>query len=65
VLTGGRGDDRLSGGSGVNAYDAGPGADCIDAPNGRPELVRCGSGRDRARVDRRDRVRGCERLTFR
>jgi hypothetical protein len=65
VLTGGRGDDRLDGGSGTNSYDAGPGADRIDARNGRRELVRCGSGRDRARVDRRDRVKSCERLTFR
>jgi hypothetical protein len=27
------------------------------------ELVRCGPGSDSARVDRRDRVRGCERVS--
>jgi Ca2+-binding RTX toxin-like protein len=62
-LTGGRGADTLAGGPGVNAYDAGPGPDFVDARNGRRELVRCGSGRDRARLDRRDRARGCERIS--
>lgn len=62
-LTGGAGGDVLVGGPGVNAYDAGPGPDFIDARNGKRELVRCGSGRDRARVDRRDRVRDCERVS--
>jgi Ca2+-binding RTX toxin-like protein len=61
-LTGGRGKDVLAGGPGVNAYDAGPGADAVNARNGKRELVRCGPGRDRARVDGRDRVRGCERV---
>jgi Ca2+-binding RTX toxin-like protein len=62
-LTGGRGNDTLVGGPGVNAYDAGAGRDSVDARNGQRELVRCGSGRDTARVDRRDRVRGCERVS--
>ena len=61
-LTGGRGGDVLVGGPGVNAYDAGPGNDYVDARNGKRELVRCGSGRDRARVDRNDRVSSCERV---
>jgi len=62
-LTGGRGDDVLVGGPGVNAYDAGPGKDYVDARNGTVELVRCGADRDQARVDRRDRVSGCERVS--
>ncbi len=62
-LTGGRGADTLVGSSGVNAYDAGSGNDVVDAVNGRVELVDCGPGQDRARVDLRDRVSGCERLT--
>ncbi len=61
-ITGGRGNDVLVGGRGVNAYDAGPGSDYVDARNGRPELVRCGRGRDRALIDRGDRVRSCERV---
>lgn len=59
-LTGGRGNDTLVGGPGANAYDAGPGADRIEARNGTRELVRCGSGRDRARIDANDRISGCE-----
>ena len=62
-LTGGRGDDVLVGGPGTNAYDAGPGKDTVDARNGRRELVRCGSGHDRARVDGSDRVVGCESVS--
>ena len=62
-LTGGSGNDVLAGGSGTNRYDAGAGNDRIAAANGRRELVSCGTGRDRARVDRRDRVRRCERVT--
>ena len=61
-LTGGPGRDRLFGNGGRNAYDAGPGKDFVDAVNGRAETVRCGAGRDRARVDVKDRVRGCERV---
>ncbi|MDP9224304.1 MAG: hypothetical protein M3P18_10685 [Actinomycetota bacterium] len=63
LLTGGRGDDTLVGGPGVNAYDAGPGRDFVDARNGRRELVRCGSGRDRARLDQSDRARSCEKVS--
>ncbi len=59
-LAGGRGADTLVGGPGANAYDAGGGNDVVRARNGRAEIVRCGPGRDRAYVDRRDRVRGCE-----
>jgi Ca2+-binding RTX toxin-like protein len=73
-IDGGRGDDRVTGGSGadllvdrngVNAFDAGAGKDSVFARNGARELVRCGSGKDRAQVDRRDRVRGCELVTYR
>jgi Ca2+-binding RTX toxin-like protein len=71
-LVGGDGSDRLTGGTGrdvlidtrgFNAYDAGSGNDYVNARNGVRELVRCGAGRDRARADRRDRVRSCERLS--
>jgi Ca2+-binding RTX toxin-like protein len=62
-LTGGSGRDVLVGGPGTNAYDAGSGNDVVNAANGRRELVRCGAGNDRARVDRRDRTSGCEHVT--
>jgi len=71
-LDGGRGRDRLNGGSGKdllvggpgrNAYAAGAGNDTVRARNGRAETINCGKGRrDLAVVDRRDRVRGCERV---
>ncbi len=72
-IDGGRGNDRLTGGtgkdvlvdsSGVNVFDAGPGKDSVYARNGSRELVRCGPGNDLAQVDRRDRARGCELLTY-
>lgn len=59
-LTGGKGADRLLGGPGVNAYDAGAGRDFVDARNSAAETVRCGPGRDRARVDRGDELSFCE-----
>jgi hypothetical protein len=52
-IDGGRGKDRLSGGAGV---------DSIDSRDSQRDIVSCGTGRDRAKADRRDRVRGCERL---
>jgi Tol biopolymer transport system component len=74
-LTGGTGNDRLVGGSGRdvliggpgrNVYIAGAGNDTVRARNRVRELINCGKGRrDIARVDRRDRVRGCERVTRR
>jgi hypothetical protein len=62
-LTGGSGNDVLTGGPGTNGYDAGRGSDVVNAANGRRETVRCGPGKDRARVDRGDRVISCERVT--
>jgi uncharacterized delta-60 repeat protein len=59
-LMGGRGRDRLVGGTGLNSYRAGPGRDFVSARNGRPDSVACGTGRDRVRADRQDRLTGCE-----
>jgi Tol biopolymer transport system component len=64
-LLGGRGKDTLTGGPGRNTYLAGASNDTVRARNGRREVINCGKGRDRAIVDRRDRVRGCERVTRR
>jgi subtilisin-like proprotein convertase family protein len=61
-LFGGRGGDRLTGGPGRNTYAGGAGGDVIVAANGRSETVKCGSGRDKAVVDRSDTVTGCERV---
>jgi uncharacterized delta-60 repeat protein len=65
-LSGGAGNDKLAGGAGRNRYVGGAGNDTLNAVNGKRERVDCGAGRrDRARVDRSDRVKGCEKVTRR
>jgi hypothetical protein len=65
-LSGGSGNDRMAGNRGRNRLFGGAGNDRINSVNGRRETVNCGRGRrDRARVDRRDRTRGCEQVTRR
>jgi Ca2+-binding RTX toxin-like protein len=62
-LFGGRGNDKLNGGPGVNGYSGGSGNDKINARNRKKETVNCGSGKkDVATVDKKDKVRGCERV---
>jgi len=61
-LEGGNGNDRLSGGTGNDSIDGGPGNDTVFAREGRRDTVKCGSGRDTARVDRVDAVSGCEQV---
>jgi 3',5'-cyclic AMP phosphodiesterase CpdA len=57
------GRDRLLGGGGRDCLGGGRGNDRIRAFDGTRDVVRCGRGkRDRAGVDGRDRVRGCERV---
>lgn len=70
VIEGGPGDDVLRGdGSfpGEEGVDpdrllGGSGDDRILARDGRRDTIDCGPGRDTATVDRRDRVRNCERV---
>jgi Ca2+-binding RTX toxin-like protein len=65
-LEGGAGNDKLAGGAGTNTLNGGSGNDTIDARNHQRDTVDCGAGRrDRAKVDRRDRVKHCERVTRR
>jgi hypothetical protein len=71
-LSGAAGDDRLTDRSGRDSFSGGGGNDTIDARDtslagrrGR-DTVGCGPGRDRALVDRRDRVLSdCERISRR
>lgn len=62
ALIGGPGRDALVGGVGKDRFDAGTGNDSVDARDGVRESVDCGRGLDVARVDRHDRLRGCERV---
>jgi predicted acyl esterase len=61
-IAGQGGDDRIRGGRGRDRIRGGRGDDRIQARDGRRDVVRCGPGDDTAIVDRRDRVRGCERV---
>ncbi len=61
TITGTDGPDTLRGTAAGERLEGGAGADRIDGGGGR-DVVRCGPGRDTARVDRRDRVVGCERV---
>jgi RTX calcium-binding nonapeptide repeat (4 copies) len=73
VLDGGVGNERLIGGAGLDALGGGAGADRLEAREDRSagekpkkDRVDCGAGRrDQATVDRRDRVKRCERVTRR
>jgi ABC-2 type transport system ATP-binding protein len=59
-LGGGTGGDLLRGGKGVDRVSGGKGRDLVRTVGGGHDVVRCGPGRDKARVDRGDRTRGCE-----
>jgi Ca2+-binding RTX toxin-like protein len=66
LLEGGPGDDTLAGGPGRDTLRGGTGNDTITAADRVAETVDCGPGRkDRATVDRVDRVKGCERVARR
>jgi Ca2+-binding RTX toxin-like protein len=58
---GGPGDDVLEGGANADVMRAGTGRDRTLARGGGRDKVDCGAGRDRARTDRRDTRRSCER----
>ena len=63
TLGGGAGADTLRGGAGADRIFGAAGRDTIDAVDGSRDAVNCGAGRDVARVDRFDRLIGCERVT--
>ena len=64
-LRGGKGDDRVIGGTGKDLLTAGGGRDVVSSADGERDRVRCGRNRDRATVDRLDKVRGCEKVRVR
>jgi Ca2+-binding RTX toxin-like protein len=64
-LYGGRGGDLLVGASGTDSLYGGSGNDRILTTGARRDVVHCGRGFDRARVDRLDSVIGCERVVRR
>jgi hypothetical protein len=60
LARGGR--DRIRPRGGDDCVFAGRGGDRIKARRGGRDVIRCGRGRDVAYVDRRDKVKGCERV---
>jgi hypothetical protein len=60
-LYGGNNADTVKGGAGRDRVSGGRGNDRIVARDGRRDVIACGKGTDTARVDRSDRVVGCER----
>jgi dienelactone hydrolase len=61
-VSGGGGDDQASGGPGSDRLGGGTGNDRLKARGGGRDVVKCGPGEDTAKVDKRDRVRGCEKV---
>jgi Ca2+-binding RTX toxin-like protein len=61
-LIGGKGKDNLTGGRGSDVIRGGKGRDLLRAIDGTKDVVNCGGGEDRAKVDGIDKVRNCEHL---
>ena len=64
-LHGDSGDDQLFPGTGRDRVWGGAGNDVISARDGSRDVIDCGAGLDRVTADRRDRLRGCERVSRR
>ena len=62
VIRTGAGEDFIFPGSGRDVVDAGRGPDHVIANDGERDVIDCGPGDDRARVDRDDVVRNCEHV---
>jgi hypothetical protein len=60
-LQGGPGRDRIDGGAGSDRLDGGRGDDRLVGIDKASDTLRCGAGRDRARLDGFDLPTGCER----
>jgi hypothetical protein len=61
-VIGNLGDDRLDGGADRDVLRGGKGGDVLRSLDGVRDRISCGRGRDRARVDRIDRLEGCEKV---
>lgn len=60
-LRGFGGKDRIRGGAGPDEIFAGNGRDRVAARDGETDFVKCGRGKDRARADKNDDTRACEK----
>ncbi len=64
-MHGDTGNDQLFPGTGRDRVWGGAGNDVISARDGSRDVIDCGAGLDRVSADRRDRLRGCERVSRR
>jgi uncharacterized protein DUF11/hemolysin type calcium-binding protein len=64
-LHGDTGNDQLFASIGRDRVWGGAGNDVISARDGSRDVIDCGAGLDRVTADRRDHLRGCERVTRR
>lgn len=62
VVNGGKGADNLDGNAGADTIRGGRGRDRVKSADGEVDVVKCGSGRDRAVVDAVDTVKRCDRV---
>ncbi len=65
VLVGGPGNDTINAAFGADRISGGPGRDAVNISTaGPPASANCGSGRDKIRINRRERrrIRGCEKV---
>jgi beta-lactamase regulating signal transducer with metallopeptidase domain len=66
VIAGGDGADTIQGGAGRDTVNAGAGDDIVRVwADGTPDVVDCGSGRDRAVIDSTDSATRCETVVVR
>jgi Ca2+-binding RTX toxin-like protein len=65
LILGGAGRDSINGGKGADRIDAGAGNDTINVRDGQKDVVSCGLGRDSVTADKKDVLRGCERVSRR
>lgn len=61
-MGGGKGADVIRGGKGKDKVSAGPGDDVIRVAGKTRDFVRCGPGTDTVFANRRDKLRGCEKV---
>lgn len=62
-LRGFGGDDVIRGHKGFDDISGGKGDDVIKADDGKRDVIECNGGKDKADVDAKDDVSGCEKLT--
>jgi Ca2+-binding RTX toxin-like protein len=60
-IVGGPGSDLINGKAGNDTLVGGTGGDRLRSKDGARDVDKCGAGSDRARADRKDRRRSCER----